>query len=286
MDLEGVAALSAAAVALIGVPAALVVGRWQFKAALRSAEATSEAGIAQAESVYRAALDTARAEAKTIHLHWRRSIQREAYASFLLAVQRLKEVAERFAADNEEVLSAESIAAGKTSADDALAALKAAQTIIELEGPDDVAAPAAVMTDAAQEMSRYLRAQAVYARAWGKLSRSAENPSTVLSAPAIELLQRLSHLRLVHGAEPFGPTGADACLVHERNAARGACYEAQIALPSGTLDDDELDALIAGHSRFPPALGERYFDAVRQFDEAEGRFIRAAKVELHGLGSA
>lgn len=41
---------------------------------------------------------------------------------------------DRFADDNNEELSAESIAARKTAADDAQAALKAAQTIVELEG--------------------------------------------------------------------------------------------------------------------------------------------------------
>jgi hypothetical protein len=133
MDLEGVGALSAAGVALIGIPAALLVGRWQLRVALRAAEATSEAGIAQAESVYRAALDTVRAEASAAHVQWRRGIQREAYAAFLLAIHRLREVGERFVADNEEELPAERIATGKTAADEALAALKAAQTIIELE---------------------------------------------------------------------------------------------------------------------------------------------------------
>jgi hypothetical protein len=282
MDLEGVGALSAAGVALIGIPAALLVGRWQLRVALRAAEATSEAGIAQAESVYRAALDTVRAEASAAHVQWRRGIQREAYAAFLLAIHRLREVGERFVADNEEELPAERIATGKTAADEALAALKAAQTIIELEGPDDVAAPAAVMTDAAQLMAMHLRAQALYERAWGKLSRAAENPSTGVSDPAQGLLQALSRLRRLHTASRSGSTEPDQRLAHERQTARGACYEAQSTLWPGTLDDEEFDALLAGHSPYPPTLGQQHIDAVRQFDVAEERFVYAAKVELHG----
>ncbi|OAH13436.1 hypothetical protein [Streptomyces jeddahensis] len=185
MDLEGIGALSAAAVALIGIPASILIGRWQTKAALRTSEATSEAGLAQAASAYRAALDAVRAEANAAHLQWRRGIQREAYASFLLAANRVKEVGERFVMDNEEDLSGESIRAGKAAIDDALATLKAAQTIIELEGPDDVAAPAAGMTDAAQVMAYYLGKRATYERAWGKLGRLMSDQSPSVSASAV-----------------------------------------------------------------------------------------------------
>lgn len=50
MDQEGIGAVAAAAVAALGVPAAVLVGRWQMRAALRAAEETGRAGIAQAES--------------------------------------------------------------------------------------------------------------------------------------------------------------------------------------------------------------------------------------------
>ncbi|MGW9428750.1 hypothetical protein ACWHA1_12390 [Streptomyces decoyicus] len=281
MDLEGVGALSAAGVALIGIPATLLVGRWQLKAALRAAEATSAAGIAQAESAYRAALDTVRAEASAAHAQWHRGIQREAYASFLLAVHRVREVSERFVADNEEDLPVERITAGKTAVDDALDTLKATQTIVELEGPDDVAAPAAGMANAAQSMARHLRMQALYERAWGKLSRATENPSTDLSEAACQLLETLTCLRRLHSACPTRSSEPNESLVYDAQAARGACYEAQRALPLSTLDDEDFDALLAGNSPYPPTLRPEYVDAVRQFDEAEVRFVYAAKIELH-----
>ncbi|WP_329564990.1 hypothetical protein [Streptomyces sp. NBC_01361] len=44
MDLQGIGAVSAAAVTLFGIPAALVVGRWQLRAALRASEETARAG--------------------------------------------------------------------------------------------------------------------------------------------------------------------------------------------------------------------------------------------------
>ncbi|MET8116911.1 hypothetical protein [Streptomyces prasinus] len=202
MDLEGISALSAAVVALVAIPASVVVGRWQMKAALRTAEATSEAGLAQAESAYRAALDAVRAEASAALLQWRRGIQREAYASFLLAANHVRELGERFVMDNGEDLSAESIRVGKAASDDALAALKAAQTIIELEGPDEVAVPAAGMTDAARMMGYYLGKQATYERAWGKLGRMMNGQSQSVSDAAVGLMQALANLN-----RPSSPRG-------------------------------------------------------------------------------
>ncbi|MBP2343939.1 hypothetical protein JOF58_002799 [Streptomyces cinnamonensis] len=183
MDFEGIAALAAAVMAGVAIPASMLVGRWQMKAALRTAEATSEAGLAQADSAYRAALDAVRAEANAAHLQWRRGIQRDAYASFLLAANRVQELGERFVRDNESDLTPETIRAGKDGLDDALVSLKAAQTVIELEGPDDVAAPAAGMTDAAQTIGYHLGKQATYERAWGRLGRMLDESPDVSALP-------------------------------------------------------------------------------------------------------
>ncbi|MEU5292175.1 hypothetical protein [Streptomyces umbrinus] len=281
MDLEGIGALSAAVVALIGIPATMLIGRWQTKAALRTAEATSEAGLAQADAAYRAALDAVRAEANAAHLQWRRGIQREAYASFLLAANRVKELGERFVLDNEEDLSAENIRAGRAAIDDAVAALKAAQTIIELEGPDDAAAPAAGMADAAQVMVYHLGKQAIYERAWGKLGRIVDDQSPDVSATAVGLMQALADLghRSTSSSGTDEPGGQDA---HDARAAERSCRVAWSALPPGALDDEEFRALLEGWWSHPPTSSSSYLDAVRQFGEAETRFVRAAKIELHG----
>ncbi|MFD7409917.1 hypothetical protein ACFV7R_46800 [Streptomyces sp. NPDC059866] len=282
MDLEGISALSAAVVALLGIPASMLIGRWQTKAALRTAEATSEAGLAQAESAYRAALDAVRAEANAAHLQWRRGIQRGAYASFLLAANRVMELGERFVMDNEEDLSAENIKAGKAAIDDALATLKATQTIIELEGSDDVAAPAAGMTNAAQTMGYYLGKQAIYERAWGKLGRIMDDQSSEVSATAVALMQALAdlgRLRSTVSSRADEPNGQGS---HDARAAERSCREAWSALPHGALDDEEFRALLEGWWSRPPTSSSPYLDAVRQFGEEEIRFVRAAKIELHG----
>lgn len=282
MDLEGIGALSAAAVALIGIPASMLIGRWQTKAALRTAEATSETGLAQAESAYRAALDAVRAEANAAHQQWRRGIQREAYASFLLAANRVTELGERFVMDNGEDLSVETIRVGKAAIDDALATLKAAQTIVELEGPDDVAGPAAGMTNAAQTMSYYLGKQAIYERAWGKLGRIMDDQSSDVSATAVDLMQALAALGRIRSTTSSGVDELNGQDSPAARAAERSCRDAWSALPHGALDDEEFRALVEGWLSRPPTSSSPYLDAVREFGEAETRFVRAAKIELHG----
>lgn len=283
MDLEGIAALSAAGVALIGVPTTVIIGRWQMKAALRTAEATSEAGLAQAESSYRAALDAVRAETYAAHMQWRRGIQREAYASFLLAAHRVVETGERFVEDNAQPLPQERIESGKVAIDDALAALKAAQTIIELEGPDEVAAPAAGMTNAADLMATYLGYQATFERAQGKLHRMLDDQPQPVRASAERLISTLSNLRLLRSTVPSDSSEWDEDETRETRAAVRSCREAGNALPANALDYDEFEALVEGHLRRPPVLSSTYLDAARQFDDEEVVFVRAAKVELHSF---
>ncbi|MGW1586290.1 hypothetical protein [Streptomyces sp. NPDC002386] len=282
MDLEGIAALSAAGVAFIGIPASVIVGRWQMKAALSAAEATSAVGLAQAESAYRAALDAVRAEANAALRQWRRGIQREAYASFLLAANRVKEVSERFVLDNAEDLPAEDVRAGKAAADDALAALKAAQTIIELEGPEEVADPAAGMTEAADRIRYYLGKQAIYERAWGKLGRLSNDQAPGVSATAVELMQALADLNRLSSTNSSHPDASNGRDADGAQAPGHACRVARNALPPNAFDDEEFGALMEGWLRFPPMSDSSYSDATLRFNEAEERFVRAAKRELHG----
>lgn len=272
MDLEGIGALTAAGVAVFGVLASVLVGRWQMRAALRAAEATGQAGLAQAEAAYRAALDAVRAQANAGHRQWHRGVQREAYAAFLLAAHRVRDVGERFVVESEQELSAEGVRAGRAGLDDALAALKAARTIVELEGPDEVAVPAAAMTDAAQLMSHFLGAQAVYERAWGKLGRLAGAGGSRGASALVEALERLRAGRRAEEDEDGDEEGG---------AGERDCRVAWGALPAGALDDDEFRALLDGWSSGFPASSRAYLDSVTRFGEAEARFVCAAKVELH-----
>ncbi|GAO09846.1 putative membrane protein [Streptomyces lydicamycinicus] len=150
MDSQGIGAIAAASVAAVGVPAALLVGRWQMKAAVRSAdetgragvaqaEATARSGIQQAEATYKAAVDAVRTEASAAQRQWRREVQREAYATFLLALQRFVIASERLLKESEDAPGEERMAELMAAFADAEQAMLSATVIVELEGPDRVA---------------------------------------------------------------------------------------------------------------------------------------------------
>lgn len=136
MNLEGIGALAAAAVAGVGIPTTLVLGQWQ----LRGAKETARAGLAQADASYRAALDAVRAQGHNDHLHWRRGVQRDAYAAFLQSVLSYTDTAR-------DDFSGSTLRLEETQ--NRIAALKALETdmshrawVVRLEGPDGVAVAA------------------------------------------------------------------------------------------------------------------------------------------------
>ncbi|MGW5449233.1 hypothetical protein [Streptomyces asiaticus] len=93
MDLQGVGAIAAAAVAAVSIPISPLVGRWQMRGAVKTAEAT-----------YKAAVDAVRNQANLAHQQWRRGVQRDAYAAFLLAAHRVESMVGRIAVDRRRTL--------------------------------------------------------------------------------------------------------------------------------------------------------------------------------------
>ncbi|WP_327265268.1 hypothetical protein OG444_30810 [Streptomyces sp. NBC_01232] len=168
MDLEGIGAISAAAVAALGVSAAVIVGRWQMRGALRAAEETGRAGVAQAQSTYRAALDAVHTEADAAHLQWRRSIRRDAYAGFLLAMTRCVQAAEALPrgrlADTSEDLSAAEGELARAKND-----LNSALWVVKLEGPPAVANGAEGVSSLTFELADALVRKAEFNRAASSL---------------------------------------------------------------------------------------------------------------------
>ncbi|MEE1813734.1 hypothetical protein PUR59_01590 [Streptomyces sp. SP18ES09] len=187
MDLEGISALSAAVVAALGVSAAIVVGRWQMRGALRAAEETGRAGIAQAESTYRAALDAVHIGADATHLQWRRGIRRDAYANFLLAMTRCVQAAEALP-------TGQTSAAQLTVAEEGLAQAKhdltAALWVVKLEGPPGVALIAGRVSGLTRDLTTALARRAEHFRASEKLHRlGLTNPLAVeLERALIEIV--------------------------------------------------------------------------------------------------
>ncbi|MCM2392521.1 hypothetical protein [Streptomyces albipurpureus] len=163
MDLAGIGAFSAATVAALGVSAAVVVGRWQLRGALRGAEETGRAGVAQAESTYRAALDAVRIEADTAHLQWRRGIRRDAYTGFLLAMTRCVQTAEALPRNRIETTQVLSVAEAELT--QAKNDLSTALWVVKLEGPTTVAENAASVFSLLCELTEALARKAESHRA-------------------------------------------------------------------------------------------------------------------------
>jgi hypothetical protein len=95
----------------------------------------------------------------------------------------------------------------------------------------------------------------------------------------MQALTSLNRLSSPNFSNPNASSGLD---VHGAQAPGLACRVARDALPPNAFDDEEFAALIEGWLHFPPMSDSSYSDATRRFNEAEERFVRAAKRELHG----
>ncbi|MGW1805771.1 hypothetical protein [Streptomyces sp. NPDC002078] len=162
MDLQGVGAITAAAVAAVSIPISALVGRWQMRGAVETAEAT-----------YKAAVDAARNQAASTHAQWRRGVQRDAYAALLVASQQVRNVViHRIAGDAGD---------GITLSEQARAELYAARTALQttyavtmLEGSSLVREAADELREAAFEVAAQAEATDARQRAMGYLNRKEE----------------------------------------------------------------------------------------------------------------
>ncbi|WP_326809831.1 hypothetical protein OIE62_39655 [Streptomyces scopuliridis] len=282
MDLQGIGAIAAAVVAAIAVPAALLAGRWQMRAALRTAEETGRTGIAQAEATYRAALDTVRAEASVTHLQWRRGVRREAYTSFLLASQRVTEAAQRLRNECFDLPTADM----DTLRDElrgAARALREAALIVSLEGPDNIADIANRIREGTYNVADALSHEADLHEAWGSLERACQDEEQSARAVVRGLRDALLQLRARVQEDSFRgdhralADGVPAAITEARNAVRRAFA----AIPPGilprsarTLEDMQFNGLSRVLSTYSDASGD--------LTAARDDFISAARIELEG----
>lgn len=124
MDLQGIAALAAAGVAAVAVPATLLVGRWTTRAAQDAARLAAEAG----------------------HAQWIRSVRREAYSAFMVAAMELRQVADDLPLSR-QAISRETFDSLMTEFRTAQRKCDTALAVVRLEGPDEVANAGEVLRD-------------------------------------------------------------------------------------------------------------------------------------------
>ncbi|MFG2656054.1 hypothetical protein [Streptomyces sp. NPDC048425] len=197
MDLSGIGAIAAAGVAAVGIPAALLVGRWQLKGQLKGAEATQEAsvraaeeaaraGVAQAEATYRAALDAVQATAAANHDQWRRTVRRDAYVQLVLAATDVERLS---LPENETVTTTEAVKAAEAAVHEALHRVDTAYYVVSLESRDlnDMALE---LVRSAQLYASGKRKWAAYLRAKSVLDENEASTRAVLS----EVRDALGHL--------------------------------------------------------------------------------------------
>ncbi|MFZ3596902.1 hypothetical protein [Streptomyces sp. BH104] len=257
MDLQGLGALAAASVALLSVPATLLVGRWQTKAALQ----TAQAAMRQADATYRAALDAVHAQGINEREQWRRGIRRDAYAALLQAVQNYKEhagsVLSQGATDAHQ--APEAIAASKPLAAD----MTHRNLVVRLEGPDEVANAAQVVVDAAEHLMQVCRTWA----------------GSVLTSTLLDEC-RGSHPQEVDRVAYLGAT------------FRGRNYWHLIGSPDMPTEADEILSelrsllrTIGLLGRMPFLLAQQepsaYGDASSTLETAIGDFIATTRAALH-----
>lgn len=268
MDLAGIGAVAAAAVAAVGIPAAVLVGRWQARA-----------GIAQAEASYRAALDAVRASGGEAHAQWLRSTRREAYAALLLAAGRTLDVARLLVED----ATANKIPPDQRNARTAefeaqISQLQNAGIIVSLEGPDDVARHTNSMVGAVIGAS-YL-AKALFERrvAWHDviaLTREDDCPREVQALYSASV--NLNYVRSQAGVGSLlGRDDAD--LPEDVAAARRALQACRNALPSAFWGlAAEMEKSAGGEDE--TATNNRR-NLIAGFEQSRDQFINAARTVL------
>ncbi|MFC9228443.1 hypothetical protein ACFTZI_05640 [Streptomyces decoyicus] len=251
MDLSGIGAIAAAAAATISVPATLMVGRWQIRSALDTAERAHEAALA-----------TVQATAASTHDQWRRSVRRDAFVQFVL---RATEVA-WLTVPSDPGTTAEVVKAAEAAVEEALHQVRAAYYIVRLESPE-LAHTASRLLEAVQRSAAADWRWAAYRRAMG----------------VVELLEAEAGTRFddVHEAlrRLFWAADADADdRQHDRHGevsnARNDAQQELLALDQ--LTDDQISTLV--NMQTSPVDLIDLTDAV---DEAREEFLRAAHSELN-----
>ncbi|MFI6852834.1 hypothetical protein [Streptomyces sp. NPDC050416] len=282
MDLQGIGALAAAAVAAVGIPAALVVGRWQMRAALRAAEQTARAGMAQAEASYKAALDAVRASADETHAQWLRDTRRQAYSSFLLACHEaltaslaLREncgTQERY--DRYEALEDE-VRAASTKA-------HTAELVVRLEGPDSVSLLATHLVGLLDSIIRDDNYMANLAKARPDLELLVEEEG--MSSPYGDLLNAVITYQFEARNEPArGAYHWEEDVPDELAAAWKAVQQARFRIPFPHRDLAELVTAESRHASWEAR--NRRDTAAREWDEAQRNYVATVRELLSAPAS-
>ncbi|MFI1734217.1 hypothetical protein ACH40E_34415 [Streptomyces acidicola] len=280
MDLQGIGATASAAVALVGIPAAVLVGRWNARA-IRE----------QADAALTAAQDQARANQE----HWRRQLRRDAYADFLKAAG---EVIRIDIHNRQRSFNADDI-------DRLLDNLRSALDVISLEGPDELMILASRVHIRLRSLANYAISQAPYEQAQriihtamaDESSEQVADPSSPLNrARAAEAaLGELSSAASWYGAdeEPFENSrrrahdilcATDLFTPDQREALlyRVSGHALLLAAMTAGEEDNEANPHVIAWRRWQRFISGEYVDLEAVAWRDWQRFVSAANAVLDG----
>ncbi|WP_327188048.1 hypothetical protein [Streptomyces sp. NBC_01334] len=215
MDLQGAGAIAAAAVAAASIPISTLVGRWQMRATLKTAETT-----------YKAAVDTVKDQAAAAHFQWRRGVRRDTYSAFLLSVSRHTQQGFQVlhTGNNDPLDASTAISAMPPLYDDVMAKL----VVVKLEGPHPVADAAAAVANSAKSWQFVCRRHALYQEAY---------------AHAIQL--RTAHERevveILRTADRADITSEDMREISNLSHSIGLDYAHLMRLCTRRVSEDQID---------------------------------------------
>ncbi|MEU6928942.1 hypothetical protein AB0A05_07235 [Streptomyces sp. NPDC046374] len=291
MDLQGIGAVAAAGVTLATIPVLLITGRWQTRAALQGAQEAGRAGFAQAQATYNSALDAANAQASAAHAQWRRGIQRDAYASFLLAAQRIAEAGDQLMVETTD----EAATVRTEELDRARSALRAAAQIVTLEGPDSVDGAAHTILACSLSLANMHESDAAMNRLQQRLFTMSElsdgSMGNLMRDQARRLLTAGAQLQTAIAENPHpNPNINDYRHTPDimPTAVADAAAEAHAALSAfsdETFSAAERNTLSDMQFRGPFMAQTRYTRRGRELEEAHVAFLRAARAELGATSS-
>ncbi|MEU9146707.1 hypothetical protein [Streptomyces sp. NPDC048349] len=282
MDLPGISSAAAVGVALLAIPVNVLVVRWQVRAAMKAADSTLRAGLAQADGAYRSAIEQSRAA----HEQWRRGIREDTWSAYLLATARYGDAAAGLYEASED-----QVPVYEEKLDAAAAAFEEALLRVELGGPMPIIELAHGLTEEMRTLVDLRTSLAPRNRAWqaflGLLSAEAtgEEPGAARIGEAFEAMEALRlQVRQPQEWTRVTPPEAEITLLVDANGdalmdAVARVEEALRATPG--LTDAHRRELLAMAEEDNALLTDSYFgELIERVATARAAFLAAAREYL------